>query len=124
MRRCRTPVEAGPAPTVVLAAARGSTERTLIERWFGVREARLCLFERPEGPASQQVARLVASGGGVEASQLDMLLTGADLEQRSQPGVLRSVRARSGRVAAGRRPALRESRTRQAVCSCVRGESL
>jgi glycerol-3-phosphate O-acyltransferase len=49
--------------TIVLAAARGSTERALIERWFATRggEARLFLFERQDGPASGDVARLVAS---------------------------------------------------------------
>jgi len=51
------------APTIVLAAARGRTERGLIERWFAGRDARLFLFERQEGPASDAVAGLVASLG-------------------------------------------------------------
>ncbi|MCA1661642.1 MAG: glycerol-3-phosphate 1-O-acyltransferase [Novosphingobium sp.] len=49
--------------TIVLAAVRGRTERNLVERWFAGRggEARLFLFGRQEGPASSDVARLVAS---------------------------------------------------------------
>lgn len=49
--------------TIVLAAARGRTERGLVERWFAARggEARLFLFERQDGSASAEVARLVAS---------------------------------------------------------------
>ena len=50
-----------PAPTILLAAARGRTERTLIERWAAGRDAKLFLFERQPGPASSEVARLVAS---------------------------------------------------------------
>ena len=56
--------------TIVLAAARGRSERGLIEQWFATRggEARLFLFERQDGPASAEVARLVASLDDDEAT--------------------------------------------------------
>ena len=46
---------------IVLGAARGAAERELLERHFAGSGATLFLFERQTGPASDAVARLVAS---------------------------------------------------------------
>lgn len=48
-------------PRIVLGAARGTAERELLERHFASSGARLFLFDRQDGPASDAVARLVAS---------------------------------------------------------------
>ena len=52
---------ASPPPLIVLAAVRGAAERLLVERRFAGSGARLFVFERQDGPASAEVARLVAS---------------------------------------------------------------
>jgi glycerol-3-phosphate O-acyltransferase len=46
---------------IVLGAARGSAERELLDRHFADADATLFLFDRQSGPASDAVARLVAS---------------------------------------------------------------
>ena len=51
-------------PIIVLAAARGETERKLVQTWFANRPepgGQLFVFGRQEGPSSPEVARLVAS---------------------------------------------------------------
>ncbi|QGN53673.1 1-acyl-sn-glycerol-3-phosphate acyltransferase [Novosphingobium sp. Gsoil 351] len=48
-------------PRIVLGAARGATERELLEKIFAASGSRLFLFDRQTGPASDAVARLVAS---------------------------------------------------------------
>ena len=48
-------------PRIVLGAVRGAAERGLLERHFANSGATLFLFDRQHGPASDAVARLVAS---------------------------------------------------------------
>ena len=48
-------------PRIVLGAVRGAAERGLLERHFANSGATLFLFDRQDGPASDAVARLVAS---------------------------------------------------------------
>ncbi|MDP3677452.1 MAG: glycerol-3-phosphate 1-O-acyltransferase [Novosphingobium sp.] len=57
-------VESDRPPVIVLAAAKGQTERELIQDWLAPGEgpdAQLFVFERQDGPSSADVARLVAS---------------------------------------------------------------
>jgi glycerol-3-phosphate O-acyltransferase len=61
VREATATIEPAASPRIVLGAVRGAVERSLLERRFAGSGDRLFLFDRQAGPASNDVARLVAS---------------------------------------------------------------